>query len=98
MSIDGTWNCILHAPTGKQAVQIDLTSAGTQLTGKLSTPMGEAAVDDGKVHGDSASWKCSVTKPMSLTLGFDVKVNGDSLAGEVKLGMFGKCPLSGTRV
>lgn len=97
MSIDGTWNCILNAPTGKQAVQIDLTSAGASLTGKMSTPLGEAAVDEGKVNGNTASWKCSVTKPVSLTLGFDVKVDGDSLAGEVKLGFFGKCSLTGTR-
>jgi hypothetical protein len=97
MSIDGTWNCTLNSSMGNQEVQMVLTSANGVVTGRLSAPIGEADVRDGKLNGDSARWKCSVTKPMSVTLAFDVKVSGDSISGSVKLGFFGKATLTGTR-
>ena len=97
MSFDGTWNCSMNTPMGKQDMQIVLTSAGSQLSGKLTNPMGEADVKDGKIDGSSATWKCVVTKPMSITLDFNAKLDGNTLSGDVKMGFFGKAPFSGTR-
>lgn len=97
MSFDGTWNCVMNGPMGKQSVQVILTSAGNALSGKLSAPQGEEPIHDGKFSGDTATWKCSVKKPVTLTLEFNVRQSGDSLSGEVKLGLFGKCLLTGTR-
>jgi hypothetical protein len=34
---------------------------------------------------------------MALTLEFSATVEGDSMTGTVKLGMFGDAPMSGTR-
>jgi hypothetical protein len=97
MSFDGTWKCVMNTPMGKQEVQLTLASAGKRLSGTLSGPMGDAPVQDGQVDGDSATWKCPVTKPMALTLEFNAKASGDTLAGDIKLGMFGKAAFSGTR-
>ena len=97
MSFDGTWNCSMDTPMGKQEMQIVLASKDGQLIGKLTNSMGEAEVQEGKVEGDSATWKCVVTKPMSITLDFRAQVAGNAISGDVKLGFFGKAPFSGTR-
>jgi len=54
-------------------------------------------VDDVTVDGNNVSWKASITKPMALTLEFNGTVNGDSMDGRVKLGMFGTQSFSGVR-
>ncbi len=43
-------------------------------------------------------WTTKVTKPIALDLAFDVKVEGDTLSGSVKLGMFGNAGLAGQRI
>jgi carbon-monoxide dehydrogenase large subunit len=39
-----------------------------------------------------------VTKPMPVTLKYNVEVDGDRMAGKVKLGMMGTAKLTGERV
>lgn len=98
MAIDGTWNADMETPMGTHAVSLQLTSAGTTLTGKMSSKDGSVEIFDGKVDGDTASWKADITQPMPMTLEFSVKVDdADALSGKVKLGMFGDAALTGTR-
>ena len=52
----------------------------------------------GKIAGDTLTWTLSVTKPMSIKLSFDAKVEGDKMTGNVKLGMFGNAALTGKRI
>jgi hypothetical protein len=52
---------------------------------------------DGVVHGNTLSWKISITDPMPLTLEFDGSTDGDQLSGAVILGEFGKSIFSGKR-
>jgi hypothetical protein len=59
--------------------------------------MGKQEVS-GKVNGDTLTWSANITNPMPMTLEFEAKVDGDKMAGNVKLGMFGNAPLSGERV
>ena len=49
------------------------------------------------MDGNDISWKASITKPMPMTLEFFGTVDGDNLKGQVKLGMFGSAPFTGTR-
>jgi len=49
------------------------------------------------VDGNAVTWKASISKPMPLTLEFSGTVDGDTMTGSVKLGMFGTQSFSGVR-
>lgn len=96
-SADGTWNTTMNTPMGAQQGTLVLTTAGSDLTGKLSGPQGEIEIEDGKIDGETLTWKANLTSPMPMTLDFDAKVDGDAISGNVKLGAFGNATFSGTR-
>jgi hypothetical protein len=52
----------------------------------------------GRISGNTLTWTLSLTKPISLKLGFEAGVDGDKMTGTVKLGMFGKAALAGKRI
>ena len=97
MSADGTWNTTMNTPMGAQNGTMDLTTDGATLTGSMKSPQGEIELKDGTVDGDALTWKADITSPMAMTLEFSAKVDGDNIAGDVKLGRFGNASFSGTR-
>jgi hypothetical protein len=97
MSVDGTWQITLQTPMGAQASTIELVSDGSTLTGTQSGNGESGPIFDGSVDGDTATWKVSITRPMSLTVTFTATVDGDSISGTAKAGLFPKSPFSGTR-
>jgi len=82
---------------GAQATTLSLKSEGTALTGEQSADGSTSAIHDGSVDGDSVSWKVDVTKPMSLTVSFRGKVEGDTISGKAKAGMFPAMAFEGSR-
>jgi hypothetical protein len=97
MAIDGNWSADMQTPMGTQTISLQLASAGTKLTGKMSGSSGSVELFDGHVDGNKASWKADIQQPMALTLEFSVTVDGGGMSGSVKLGMFGDAPLTGKR-
>lgn len=97
MSADGIWNTTINTPMGAQTGTLTLTTDGTALYGKMASPQGEMALDQGAVTGDVLTWTAQVTSPMSMTLEFTATVSGDEINGTVKLGAFGDATFSGTR-
>src|SRR5258708_31111381 len=98
MAVDGTWKLTVNTPMGAQESTLVLASSGADLTGTESAGSGEGRpIDGGTVNGTSVSWKSSISRPMPMTLEFNGTVNGDSMTGSVKLGMFGSQPFSGVR-
>lgn len=98
MAVDGTWNLVVKTPMGEQESTLVISSSGGTLTGTQSAGSGEGrTIDEGTVDGNDISWKASITKPMPMTLEFSGTVDGDSLKGQVKLGMFGNAPFTGKR-
>jgi hypothetical protein len=98
MAVDGTWKLTVNTPMGAQESTLVVTSSGTIVTGTQSAGSGEGRpVDDLTVNGNDVSWKSSISRPMPMTLEFSGSVNGDTMTGSVKLGMFGKQPFSGVR-
>lgn len=75
-----------------------LVRKGETLTGRIDSPMGFEDVRDGRVEGDSLTWAMEIKKPMPMTVTFEAKVEGDAMAGKVKLGVFGTADLSGRRI
>ena len=98
MAVDGTWKLTINTPMGAQESTLVVSTAGDKATATQSAgPSDARPVEDVKVNGNSISWKASITKPMALTLEFNGTVDGDSMNGSVKLGMFGTQSFSGVR-
>lgn len=97
MSADGTWDITMNTPMGAQNAKLELSSDGNVLTGRMTSPQGDADVQEGTIDGNSLSWKADITTPISMTLEFSATLDGDSISGSVKLGAFGTASFSGSR-
>ena len=96
MSADGNWNVTINTPMGVQTLAVSITTAGDSFTGSANGQLGTQEIS-GKVDGDTLTWSTNITNPMPMQLDFQAKVEGDSMSGNVKLGMFGNAALSGER-
>jgi cytochrome P450 len=92
-----SWELTLQTPVGPQLMTAQIVREGAKFKGTMSGEMGVEQID-GNVSGDALSWTMSLKKPVSIKLTFDAKVEGNSMTGSVKLGMFGKAKLSGKRI
>jgi hypothetical protein len=97
MSVDGTWKITLQTPMGPQSSTIELVSDGSTLTGTQSGNNESGPIYDGHVDGDTATWKVDITRPMPLKVSFSATVDGDSISGTAKAGMFPKSTFVGSR-
>ena len=97
-AIDGMWKLVLATPLGPQTFTGRFATDGGVITGMLYSGDLDPAGFTGTLEGNHAVWDLKVTKPISLTLKYDVQFEGDTLAGKVKMGIFGKAKLSGERM
>ncbi len=97
MPVDGTWDLTVQSPMGEQKSVLTLALDGEQLSGTISGAEGISDLKQAKLVGSVVSWNTDITSPMSLTLEFSGTVEGDAMAGQVKLGMFGNAPFTGVR-
>lgn len=92
-----TWELTLATPMGAQKMTAQIVRASDSFTGAITGEMGVQEIK-GKVVGNTLSWTVSLSKPVSIKLGFEATVEGDAMTGNVKLGMFGNAPLTGKRI
>ena len=97
MSIDGTWKLTFETPMGTLETTLEAKTVGGALTGTQSGRDGSQPISDGAVNGDEANWSLTISSPMPMTLEFKGTVDGDSMSGSVKLGMFGEAKFTGVR-
>jgi hypothetical protein len=97
MSVAGSYECVTKTPMGDQKSVLTVNVSGDSWTGTNAGAQGSLDVYDGKVDGNTLTWKMNMTVPMPMTLEGTATVDGDSITGSVKAGMFGSMPLSGTR-
>ena len=96
-SVDGQWDTVTKTPMGDQKAVFTIVSNGDSFTGSQAGMLGTLEVHDGKVDGNTLSWKMNMTMPFPMTLDCTATVDGDSITGEVTAGSFGVMPMSGTR-
>jgi len=94
--IDGSWNMVLATPMGPQKVVGRFTTEGEVLTGVLESDQGSQDFS-GTVTGNRLKWEMKVTKPIPITLKYDLSVEGGKLAGKLKMGLFGSANVTGAR-
>ena len=97
MSADGTWKITVQTPMGVQISTVELVTDGNTLTGTQSGNGESAAIYEGSVEGDTATWKVDITRPLPLSVTFTATVDGDSISGTAKAGMFPKSTFAGSR-
>ena len=99
MGADGDWAVSVATPMGEQKGSFTVAVNGERFDGILENPlMGELPTLDGRVDGDVLTWRMEMTRPMAVSLDCSATVDGDSLTGTVKAGLFGTLKLSGTRM
>ena len=98
MSLSGTYNTTVKSPMGDQSGKFTVVTDGDTFTGKMEGGMGSMDVEEGKVDGNTLTWKMNMTVPMPMTLECEATVEGDTLAGNVNAGAFGAMPLTGEKV
>jgi hypothetical protein len=54
-------------------------------------------VQEGKVSGNTLTWKMDMKVPMPMSLEGEATVDGDAISGNIKAGAFGSMAMSGTR-
>lgn len=98
MSVAGTYKSVVKSPMGDQTGTFTVVPAeGDTFTGSLVGSLGSMDVVDGKIDGNTLTWKMNMVVPMPMTLDCEATIDGDNLTGSVNAGAFGAMPLSGTR-
>ena len=98
MSVAGTYATTVKSPMGDQSGTFTVEDNGDgTFSGSMAGGMGAMDVEEGKIDGNSLTWKMNMTVPMPMTLDCEATIDGDNLTGNVNAGAFGAMPLSGTR-
>ena len=94
----GQWNCVVNSPLGEQQSVLTVNDNGDGTwSGTNAGAMGSLDCENGKVDGNTITWTMDMKVPMPMTLECDATIDGDTLTGGVKAGMFGTSPMKGTR-
>ena len=99
MSVAGTYDCVTKSPMGDQNSTFTVVPGpdGDTFTGSNQGQMGSLDVKDGKIDGNTLTWKMDMTVPMPMTLDCTATVEGDQLTGTVNAGAFGDMAMTGER-
>lgn len=97
MSVAGSYDCVTKSPMGDQKSVFTVNVDGDSFTGQNAGAMGSLDVVDGKVDGNTLTWKMDMKVPMPMTLNCTATVDGDTLTGTIDTGAFGKMAMTGTR-
>ncbi|MFM9977845.1 MAG: hypothetical protein ACKVOP_07360 [Sphingomonadaceae bacterium] len=97
-NVAGAWKCLVKSPLGEQESVLTVNDNGDGTwTGTNAGAMGALDCNNGKIDGNTLTWTMDMKVPMPMTLECDATIDGDTLTGGVKAGMFGTSPMTGTR-
>ena len=95
--VDGEWDCVTKSPLGEQKSLLTVKTDGSSFTGTNSGATGSLEVLEGKVDGNTLTWKMDMKVPMPIMLDCTATIDGDTLTGGVTAGAFGTSPMTGVR-
>jgi imidazolonepropionase-like amidohydrolase len=97
MSVAGVWTLNVEAPDGAHSSTLNLHQDGAELSGDISTPLGNATIGAGRLTGNEISLEFSLTidgQPTPVSL--KGTIQGNALQGTVAAGGQ-NFPVTGTR-
>lgn len=99
--IVGEWDISIKTPIGSLNVVYDFGEDDGRVTGRATSKQETVALVDLATADDEGAqrvtWRQTVTKPMRLTLEFDVMVDGDRLNGHSRAGRLPRSVVTGVR-
>jgi hypothetical protein len=93
----GSWDITIDTPIGRITPIFVITEEDGAVHGVAHSEEGAIDFYDVLAEGDRLTWKQDVTKPMKLSLKFDVTVDGDTMVGTSKAGIFPASKVNGVR-
>ncbi|WP_324696149.1 hypothetical protein ACLIMP_13700 [Novosphingobium aerophilum] len=96
--LGGTYECSTKTPMGHQKGTLTIIPAGDTFTGQITGDLGTMELRDGKISGNTLSWKMKMTSPMPIDLDCKATVDGTDLTGTIKAGFFGTMKLEGNKI
>ena len=88
------WLISIGTPVGQQGGTLRLRRVGAGWVGEAVSGTDTMPVDNIQWDGDRLRWELRLPPPIGLKVQFDVRVDGDRLAGRARVGLVGS-PLSG---
>ena len=96
-SAAGTWDVTMETPQGANSVTLTLKVDGTKASADLASAMGTMPMTGTATDGAIVLAGNLDIQGMSLQLGLNGKVDGQTFSGTVKMGDFGEFPFTGKR-
>jgi hypothetical protein len=93
----GSWDATLVTPIGTMLVVFYITEESGVIGGVARSDAETVDILDAVAEGSRLTWTQKVTTPMRLTLKFDVTVEGDTMTGAYKAGVFPSSKVNATR-
>ena len=93
----GAWDATLVTPIGTMLVVFDITEQDGVIGGEARSDAETVEILEAKAEGNRLTWTQNVTTPMRLTLKFEVTVDGDTMTGSYKAGIFPASTVNATR-
>lgn len=97
MSFDGRWTITIATPMGKQIADLVIVDDGVNVSGTATQGAETVPFVDARRDGDRLCWTQSITKPMKLSIRFDLVREGDLLSGKAKPGILPSVKVEGHR-
>ena len=97
MSFDGQWTITIATPIGKQEVLLDIVNRDGRVEGRATQGDESVPFLDPVTEGDRIRWSQQITKPMRMTIKFDLTRQGDTLSGTAKPGILPSTKVAGAR-
>jgi imidazolonepropionase-like amidohydrolase len=94
----GEWSLTVDTPDGEQAARLSIQKEGDQITGTLSTPMGNVNIDTGSINGNEIRLTATIDMGgQSVRATLTGTIEGDSMKGAVVMGSIGSFGFTGSR-
>ena len=93
----GSWDITIATPIGKISAVFDITDQDGAIQGIARSDAETVDFIDPVADGNRLTWTQNVTTPMKLNLKFDVTVEGDTMTGTSRPGLFPASKVTGTR-
>jgi imidazolonepropionase-like amidohydrolase len=94
----GEWSLTVHTPDGEQNARLILRRDGGQITGTVSTPIGDLVVRNARLSGNELRFDTTVTaNGQTVEATVTATIEGDSIHGVIVLGSMGSFDFTGSR-
>lgn len=77
--VNGKWTAEFETPRGPSEMEFDFKVDGDKVTGTVSNQRGESEIQDGKIEGETISFKQVMSFGREITILYTGKISGDEI-------------------